>query len=96
MKKHFAKIISLALAVMMSLSVFTGCGLITTNAERDMKQEVATVSIDEAFNDKIYKRELVSGYVNYGYQYVTSYGYTLSKTYNLTPRNIAVSLFKFI
>lgn len=81
MKKHFAKIISLALAVMMSLFVFTGCGLITINAERDMAQEIATVSIDEAFSDKIYKRELVSAYSSEGYYYVQYQGMDVVEVY---------------
>ncbi len=90
MKKLIAKLVTFVLATTMVLTVFTACDWVTTNADRDMDQVIASVNIDESqLNDtKIYKRELVSNYVTYGYQYVMSYGYTVSDTYQLLLDNL--------
>lgn len=98
MKKLIAKIVTLVLSVTMILSVFTACNLVTTVLDRDMAQVVATVNIstntkDESLknklnDDKIYKRDLIAGYMSYGYQYVQSNGYTLSQAYQLVLDNI--------
>lgn len=81
MKKLFAKIISLAVATILSLFVLSGCELITVNAERDMEQVVATVSVDSALKEDIYKRELVSAYNNEGYYYVQTQSSTIAEAY---------------
>ena len=88
MKKLFAKITSLAVAMVMSLFVFSGCQLITTNAERDMSQIIATVAVDEALSQDIYKRELVAEYNSTGYYYVAYQGMTQKETYELLLENI--------
>ena len=76
--RRLSKIItSLVLCLIMCLSALTGCALITTNSQRDMNQVVATVKIDtQAPLDKIYKKDIVTSYLNYGYVYEQYYGYT--------------------
>ena len=83
MKKLFAKILSLTLAVVMSMFVLNGCGLVSVNEERDMAQIIATVSIDDSLSTDIKKRELQIQYVNQASYYVTYLGYTQKETYEL-------------
>lgn len=98
MKKLIAKIVTLVLSVSIVLSMFVACDWVTTVVDRDMNQVVATVNIsknttdselkDKLNDDKIYKRDLVAGYMSYGYQYVTSQGYTESAAYKLVFDNL--------
>lgn len=100
MKKLIAKILTLVLSVTAVLSVFTACNLVTTVQDRDMSQVVATVNISSTTSDedlkgklnddKIYKRDLIAGYMSYGYQYVTSssYNYTTSQAYQVVLDNL--------
>ena len=81
MKKFFAKILSCALAAVMALFVLNGCALITTNTERDMAQVIATVAVDDALREDVYKRELVSAYNSSGYYYVEYGVMTKQETY---------------
>ena len=89
MKKTIAKLICVIMAVSMALTMFVGCDWITINTDRDMKQVVATVKIsDEVDAEDIYKRQLVSGYVSYGYQYVYYYSYTTARAYEVVLENL--------
>ncbi len=88
MKKLFAKIISLAVAMVMSLFVLSGCQLISVNVERDMAQIIATVEVDPELKQDIYKRELVAEYNSTGYYYVQYQGMTQKETYELLLENI--------
>lgn len=98
MKKLIAKIVTVILAATFVLSMFAGCNWVTTVLDRDMEQVVATVNISanttdsdlkgKLNDDKIYKRDLVAGYMSYGYQYVTQNGYTQSKAYQIVLDNI--------
>ena len=84
MKRRFCAIASFILALIMSLSIFGGCNLITIDNERDMNQVIATVKIDDSINTDIcdiYKRELVMSYVNYGYYYTQNYGMSEKETF---------------
>ena len=83
MKKLFAKITSLAVVSVMSIFMLSGCQLITTNAERDMAQVIATVAVDDALREDVYKRELVSAYNSSGYYYVQYQGMSEKETYEL-------------
>lgn len=84
MKRRFCAIASFILALIMSLSIFGGCNLITIDNERDMNQVIATVRIDDSINTDIcdiYKRELVMSYINYGYYYTQNYGMSEKETF---------------
>lgn len=93
MKKILTKTITLLVAIVLSIGAFAGCGIVTTNQDRDMNQVVASLSIgngnseqetDKAADihkDYILKKELVAGYMSYGYMYVQKYSYTVSKAY---------------
>lgn len=98
MKKLIAKIVTLVLSVTIVLSMFAACDWVTTVVDRDMNQVVATVNISKNPEDaelkgklddeNIYKRDLVAGYMSYGYQYVSSYGYTTSQAYQVVLDNV--------
>ncbi len=88
MKTFAGKLIALLISVVFVLGSFASCELLEVNTDRDMEQVVASVNVDGATAEDIYKRELVSGYVSYGYQYVQSYGYTVSATYELILNNL--------
>lgn len=107
MKKILTKTITLLVAIVLSIGAFAGCGIITTNQDRDMNQVVASLSIGNGISeqeasqaadihkDYILKKELVAGYMSYGYNYVQSYGYTVSKAYatvlnSLVQSNVVV------
>ena len=83
MKKIITKILSLVLALTMSIGFFSGCDLITTDAELDMQQTIATVQLEGMKKDEIKKAELVSAFNTSGYLYVLYYGYTESDTYDM-------------
>ena len=91
MKKFLLKLMTVVMTVVITTASAVSCGLFEINTDRDMKQVVATVDIDKTGDgqaDKIYKRELISGYLSYGYQYVQSYGYTVSQAYELILDNL--------
>ena len=88
MKKFVTKLLSLILAGAVAVGTLAGCDLVTTNVDRDMAQVVAEIAIDDSFNEKIYKRQLVSGYNSYGYSYEAYYGYTSAQTYDLILTNL--------
>ena len=89
MKKLLSQLICLVMVVGVMLTAFVGCDWITTNTERDMNQVIATVKInDDIDEDQILKRQLVSGFYSYGYQYVYYYGYTSAKAYEVVLDNL--------
>lgn len=98
MKKILTRTITLLVAIVLMIGAFSGCGLVVTNQDRDMKQVVASISIGNAgegtaeiHEDSILKKELVAGYMSYGYYYVSSYGYTLSKAYSMVLERLVQS-----
>lgn len=81
MKKLLLKLTTLLLAVVIGMAGFSGCNLITDDTERNINQVVATVNINKQEN--IYKKDLIVGYMNYGYIYTQYYGYDAARTYKL-------------
>lgn len=100
MKKVLTKIVTLLVALVLALGAFSGCGLITTNTDRDMAQVVASLSIGSVsenenapavHKDYFLKKELLAGYMSYGYYYVSSYGYTVSQAYSTVLESLIQS-----
>ena len=84
MRKILITVASMILSLVMSMSFLSGCNLITTDNERNMNQVVATVKIaQDAPTENIYKKDMVMGYINYGYVYEQNYGYTREKVMTL-------------
>lgn len=88
MKKFLAKILSGSLAVVLSLFLLNGCALVTTNAERDMSQVIATVELDPELKENVYKRELVSAFNQQGAYYVQYMGMTVQEAYETLLEDI--------
>ena len=92
MKKRssfLTKILSLAIALVCAVGVFSGCSLVKTNTAKDSNLIVAKVQIEDDINPTIiYKRDMYSAYVSYGYYYVNNYGYTISDTYQMILDNL--------
>ena len=89
MRKILTKIVTMLTVVILSVTAFAGCGLITTNTDRDMAQVVAKVQIADDINaEEIANREMASAFMSYGYNYVYYYGYTTSATYELILENL--------
>jgi len=96
MKRKSGKIIALILSLTVMLGLFASCGLITVNVDKDLSQTVATVEVTdydktEGYKKEyanVYKRELVTGYVSYGYYYEMYYGYTTEQAYELVLDSI--------
>ena len=90
MKKRLVGLITVILAAIMATSVFSGCDLVTKNNTRDLGQVVATVNVNERENgiEKIYKKDMIMSYLNYGYIYVQYYGYSAADTYGIIINNL--------
>ena len=86
-------IIAIVMAVIVSITAaFSGCNLIVVDNEKDMNQIVATVQIeDSAPEEKIFKKDIIMAYLNYGYYYEQSYGYTRDQVINLIMNNLVVT-----
>lgn len=66
MRKISIAMTTILMAILMCLSTLFGCGLVTTNYERDMMQVVATIKLDDtAPQDVIYKKDLIAAYINH-------------------------------
>lgn len=88
MKKIFSMLVSLVLSVLMCFSL-VGCNITSINSKKDMEQVVAEVNVlgGDFKTSKIYKQDLISAYVSYGYYYAY-YGYTNEQIFNLIIENL--------
>ena len=81
MKKFITKTLALILTLVLSIGFFSGCELVTTDAEADMNQTIATVGLTGMNKEDIKKGDLVTAFNNSGYLYMYYYGYSEAKTY---------------
>ena len=88
MKRTTGKITALILSLAIAIGIFASCELVEVNTDKDMNQAVASVQVDGAAKEDIYKREIINGYVSYGYYYVMNYGYTQDAAYELILNNL--------
>ena len=78
------KIFALLLVMVLGFSFLTGCGLVTRNDKNYYEAIVATITYGDGTKDNITKRELITAYNSYGYNYVQNYGYTKKKAIETT------------
>lgn len=89
MKKILIRTVTYLFVFVLAVASLSGCNLITTNMDKDMNQTVASVKInDQIGEDIIEKRDMISGYMSYGYYYVAQSGYTTSQAYELVLNNL--------
>lgn len=72
----------------MCMSVFTGCSLVTRSDKNYYEATVATVSYVDGSKENISKRELITAYNSYGYNYVNNYGYTKKQAVKQTLKTV--------
>ena len=82
------KIATLLLVLVMCMSVFTGCSLVTRNDKNYYEATVATISYVDGNKENISKRELITAYNSYGYNYVDNYGYTKKQAVKQTLKTV--------
>lgn len=70
------------------MSVFTGCSLVTRNDKNYYEATVATISYVDGSKENISKRELITAYNSYGYNYVNNYGYTKKQAVKQTLQTV--------
>ena len=92
MKKLLFKLIAVISLVAVTFGTLAGCALFETNKDREMAQKAVTVDIsagaEKGVATDILKRDLIAGYMSYGYYYVQNYGYTTAKAYQLVLDNL--------
>ena len=92
MRKLLFKLIAVVSLVAVAFGTLAGCALFEVNKDRDMAQVAVSVDISEGgengVKSDIYKRDIVAGYLSYGYYYVQKYGYTTAKAYQLVLDNL--------
>ncbi len=89
MRKKLIALITLVLALVLSVSALSGCNLVTTDTDADVEQVVATVQLDpSAKKEEIKKREMVMAYLSYGYSYVASGNYTAGQVFEMILENL--------
>jgi len=92
MKKRssiLTKILSLIIALICAIGVFSGCSLVKTDTVKDSNLVVAKVQIEDDIDPiTIYKKDMFSAYVAYGYYYVNNYGYSVADTYQMILDNL--------
>lgn len=92
MKKLLFKLIAVISLVAITFGTLAGCALFETNQDRDMAQKAVTVDIsagkENGVATDILKRDLIAGYLSYGYYYVQNYSYTTAKAYQLVLDNL--------
>ena len=72
----------------MCMSVFTGCSLVTRSDKNYYEATVATISYVDGSKENISKRELITAYNSYGYNYVNNYGYTKKQAVKQTLKTV--------
>lgn len=89
MKRKFLAIVTIIMSLIVTVTSLTGCNLFEKDNTRDLNQVVAEVQIKEgAPTDKIYKKDMVMAYLNYGYMYEQYYSYTSSQVFTLIINNL--------
>lgn len=73
---------------MMCFSVFTGCALVERNDQKYYEAVVATITYTDGTTDEITKRELITAFNSYGYNYVQNYGVETEEAVRTTIETI--------
>lgn len=70
--------------LMVCMSIFAGCSLTERDDKAYYEATVATIYYKDGTTDSIQKRELITAYNSYGYNYVESSGMTLEEAFYQT------------
>lgn len=81
-------IASACLGLMLGCSLLAGCTLVTKDMAKYYNTVVASFSYEDGANVDITKKELITAYGQYGYNYVQSYGMEAKEAYKQTIERI--------
>lgn len=81
-------IASICFGLMLGVSLLTGCTLITKDMTKYYNTVVASFSYEDGTEVEITKKDLITAYGQYGYQYVQSYGMEAKEAYEETIERI--------
>lgn len=82
------KIIALLLIMIMCLSVLTGCNLWERNQKLYYEAAVVNITYKDGTKDTVTKRELLTAFNSYGYNYVQNYGMSTEEAIKTTIDSI--------
>ena len=98
------KTAAVGIAAVMALGALAGCDLVSVDLQKDYQQVIAEVDItkgedfasggkyaayaDAIESSSIVKRDLVASFMNVGYLYVESYGYSYEEAYDLIKNSL--------
>lgn len=74
--------------LIMCVSVFAGCSLVGRNDKNYYEATVATISYVDGTTEDINKRDLITAFNSYGYNYVQNYNYTTEQAVKQTLETI--------
>lgn len=84
-------IASICFGLMLGVSLLTGCTLITKDMAKYYNTVVASFSYEDGTTVEITKKELITAYGQYGYQYVQNYDMEAKEAYNETLERVIES-----
>ena len=74
--------------LIMCVSVFAGCSLVGRNDKNYYEATVATISYVDGTTENINKRDLITAFNSYGYNYVQNYNYTTKQAVQQTLETV--------
>lgn len=81
-------IASACLGLMLGASLLAGCSLVTKDMAKYYNTVVASYTYEDGTNVNVTKKELITAYGQYGYQYVQNYGLEAKEAYKQTIERI--------
>lgn len=84
-KRRFTGLMmSICLCLLTCVSLVAGCSLVTTDMSKYYSTPVASFTYEDGERVEVTKRELITAFNSYGYQYYQNYGMSLSEAYRYT------------
>lgn len=84
-KRRFTGLMmSICLCLLTCVSLVAGCSLVTTDMSKYYSTPAASFTYEDGERVEVTKRELITAFNSYGYQYYQNYGMSLSEAYRYT------------
>lgn len=82
--KFTALFMSVCMCLLTCVSLVAGCSLVTTDMSKYYNTPVASFAYENGEKEEVTKKELITAFNSYGYQYYQNYGMSLSEAYKYT------------
>lgn len=82
--KFTALFMSVCMCLLTCVSLVAGCSLVTTDMSKYYNTPVASFTHENGEKEEVTKKELITAFNSYGYQYYQNYGMSLSEAYKYT------------